>query len=293
MYIYVTSTPEAGTGVCAMPAATAREKVRPAAVAGRFYPADPARMRAEVARFLAEAGAPATAAPAALIAPHAGYVYSGRVAGAAFATLRGVAARIARVVIVGPAHYVPVRGIAIPTVDAFETPLGTVAVDRAALAALATLACVIESDRAHAPEHALEVELPFLQAVLPAFRLVPVLVGEARPQDVTEVLARVWDGPRTLVVASSDLSHYYDYDTARRLDAATAAAIERGEETALGPARACGWLAVAGLLRESARRGLAARRLALCNSGDTAGPREQVVGYGAWSFAPAAGHSLH
>jgi len=261
--------------------ASQRTKIRPAAVAGSFYAGDSQRLRTAVADLLAAAPASAGTSPKALIAPHAGYVYSGGVAAAAFATLGGSAA-ITRVVLIGPAHYVAVRGIAVPTADAFETPLGRVPVDRAAVSAIADLPFVVEADAAHAPEHALEVELPFLQTLLGSFALVPLLVGDADPRQVAEVLGRLWGGPDTLIVVSSDLSHYHDYDTARRLDAATAAAIERGDWRSLGPDRACGFLAVAGLLVEADRRRLTARRLALCNSGDTAGPRNRVVGYGAW-----------
>ena len=263
--------------------ASQRTKIRPAAVAGSFYAGHPQRLRTAVADLLAAAPASAGASPKALIAPHAGYVYSGGVAAAAFATLRGGAA-ITRVVLIGPAHYVAVRGIAVPTADVFETPLGRVPVDRDALSAIADLPFVVEADAAHAPEHALEVELPFLQMLLGSFALVPLLVGDADPRQVAQLLGRLWGGPDTLIVVSSDLSHYHDYDTARRLDAATAAAIERGEWRSVGPDRACGFLAVAGLLVEADRRGLAARRLALCNSGDTAGPRDRVVGYGAWMW---------
>jgi MEMO1 family protein len=263
--------------------ASQRTKIRPAAVAGSFYAGHPDRLQAAVADLLAAVPASAGASPKALIAPHAGYIYSGGVAAAAFATLRGSAA-ITRVVLIGPAHYVAVRGIAVPTADAFETPLGRVPVDRDALSAIADLPFVVEADAAHAPEHALEVELPFLQTLLGSFALVPLLVGDADPRQVAQLLGRLWGGPDTLIIVSSDLSHYHDYDTARRLDAATAAAIERGEWRSVGPDRACGFLAVAGLLVEADRRGLAARRLALCNSGDTAGPRDRVVGYGAWMW---------
>jgi AmmeMemoRadiSam system protein B len=256
--------------------------VRRPAVAGRFYPADPERLRAEVSKHLA-AVAGATGLPKALIAPHAGYVYSGGVAACAFATLHEHASAIRRVVVIGPAHYVPLRGIAAPLAAYFETPLGRVPVDEGGVADLATLPYVIRSDIPHAPEHALEVELPFLQMLVPSFRIVPLLVGDAEPRQVAETLQRLWDA-ETLIVVSSDLSHYHDYATAQRLDAATAAAIERGEAAALGPKHACGYLAIAGLLLEADRRRLSARRLALCNSGDTAGPRDEVVGYGAWSF---------
>jgi AmmeMemoRadiSam system protein B len=260
------------------------QKVRPPAVAGSFYPRDPQRLRDDVARLLAGVAHEATTAPQALIAPHAGYAYSGAVAAAAFAGLRDGGPRIRRVVVIGPAHYVPVRGVAVPTAEAFDTPLGRVPVDRAAFAALAGFACVTADDRAHTPEHALEVELPFLQTVLGDFSLVPLLVGDARPQQVADVLARLWEGEATLIVVSSDLSHFLDYDAAHRRDAATAAAIERHDWAHLGPSDACGFLAVAGLLIEARRRGFSARRLALCNSGDTAGARDSVVGYGAWRF---------
>jgi len=253
-------------------------------VAGLFYPADPQRLRAEVQGLLAAPSTSSIASPKALIAPHAGYRYSGAVAGAAFATLSGVADAVRRVVLIGPAHYVAVRGIAVPTVKAFETPLGQVPVDQQALAGLADLPFVIRNDAPHAPEHALEVELPFLQAVLSSFSVVPLVVGDARPQAVAGVLRRLWGEQDTLVVVSSDLSHYLDSAAARRRDADTASAIERGDWDAIGPNDACGFLAVAGLLAEAGRRGLNARRLALCNSGDTAGSPERVVGYGAWAF---------
>ena len=260
-------------------------RTRPAAVAGLFYAGDPGRLRSQVADLLADAAPSPHVVPKALIAPHAGYDYSGRVAAAAFATLRDSARAITRVVLIGPAHHVHVHGIAAPTVDAFETPLGRVAVDVPALSKLADLQFVIRTDAPHGPEHALEVELPFLQTILPSFKVVPLVAGDAAVEDVADVLRRLWGGPETLIVASSDLSHYHGYETARRLDLATAAAIERGDWASLGPNQACGCLAVVGLLAEAGRRGLQARRLALCNSGDTAGSRDRVVGYGAWMFA--------
>jgi MEMO1 family protein len=263
-----------------------RAKVRPPAAAGLFYAGDPRRLQASVAELIGAVEASTGVPPKALIAPHAGYVYSGSVAAEAFARLRGGAHAIKRVVLIGPAHFVPLRGIAAPTVDAFETPLGRVPLDREALSAIADL--VVEADAPHAPEHSLEVELPFLQALLPSFSLVPLVIGHATATDVAEVLRRLWGGPETVIVVSSDLSHYHDYDAARRLDAATAAAIELGDWQSLGPDQACGFLAVAGLIVETNRRRLAPRRLALCNSGDTAGGRERVVGYGAWMIEDTA-----
>ena len=242
-------------------------------------------MRKQILDFLALTAPSPTVTPKALIAPHAGYVYSGRVAAAAFATIREAAQTITRVVLIGPAHYVRVRGIAAPTVDTFATPLGHVPVDGEALSEISDMQFVVRSDAPHAPEHALEVELPFLQTVLASFKVVPLVVGDATEQDVAQVLHRLWGEAETLIVVSSDLSHYHPYGTARRLDLATAAAIERGDWACLGPNEACGHLAVAGLLVETGRRGFTAWRLSLCNSGDTAGARDQVVGYGAWMFA--------
>jgi len=253
-------------------------------MAGLFYPADPARLRAEVSELLAKAPpAPAGPRPKALFAPHAGYAYSGAVAAAAFAALgEGPARAVRRAVVTGPSHHAAFRGIAAPTAEAFAIPLGRVPVDQEALSALADLRSVAPADEPHAPEHALEVELPFLQLRLSAFAAVPLLVGEAtNPEEVAEVLRRLWGGPEMLLVVSSDLSPFHDHATARRRDAATAAAIERGDWAGLGPGDACGFRAIAGLLVAAARRGLGARRLALRNSGDAAGPRERVVGYGA------------
>ena len=258
--------------------------VRKPAVAGSFYPAQPERLRREIVELLADAKTAVAITPKALIAPHAGYVYSGPTAAAAFATLCGTAQTLERIVLIGPAHHVAIRGIALPTVDAFDTPLGRVPVDRAASHAITDLPFVSLNDTAHAPEHALEVELPFLQIVLPSFSLLPLVVGDATAREVAQVLARLWYGPETLLVISSDLSHYHAYETARRLDAATAAAIENGDWTVLGSGQACGYLPIAGLLIEANRHKLKAQRLALCNSGDTAGPRDRVVGYGAWMF---------
>jgi MEMO1 family protein len=264
------------------PMETAR--VRPPAVAGLFYPRNPDELRAEVADLLADAPARATGHVKAVIAPHAGYAYSGSIAAIAFAHLRDCAKGIERVVVIGPAHYVALRGIAVPRSDSFETPLGPVPVDRNALADISDLPCVVAHDAAHAPEHALEVELPFLQMTIGNFQLVPLLVGDADPREVSRTIARLWGGAETLIVISSDLSHYHDYDAAKRLDAATAGAIERGEWGQLRSSHACGYLPIAGFLIEAAQRGLEAKRLAMCNSGDTAGDRDRVVGYGAWAF---------
>ena len=255
-------------------------RLRKPAVAGSFYPAQPDRLRRQVVELLTDARTALKITPKALIAPHAGYIYSGRTAALAFATLFDSAPTFARIVLIGPA----IRGVALPTIGAFETPLGRVPVDHDGFNDIMGLPFVSRNDAAHAPEHALEVELPFLQIVLPSFSLLPLVVGDATAHEVAQVLARLWSGPETLLVISSDLSHYHSYESARRLDATTAAAIENGDWASLGPGQACGYLPIAGLLIEANRRNLKARRLSLCNSGDTAGPRDQVVGYGAWMF---------
>jgi AmmeMemoRadiSam system protein B len=263
-------------------------RIRSPAGAGLFYPRSPQKLRADVERLLADAPAPAGGevnAIKAVIAPHAGYVYSGAIAAVAFASLGKRARHIERVVVIGPAHYVALRGIAIPDCELFETPLGEVSVDRDALSAIADLPWVVTHNAAHAPEHALEVELPFLQNAIGQFQFVPLLVGNADAEQVGQTLGCLWGGDETLIVISSDLSHYHEYDAAKRLDAATAGLIERGEWGELRSANACGYLPIAGFLIEAAQRGLGPKRLAMCNSGDTAGDRHSVVGYGAWAFA--------
>jgi AmmeMemoRadiSam system protein B len=220
----------------------------------------------------------------ALIAPHAGYIYSGPVAASAYACLASQAESIRRVVLLGPSHRAAFYGIAAPISSAFETPLGEVDVDQEAIQSLLDLPWVQRSDDPHLQEHCLEVQLPFLQTVLKHFKLLPLLVGEAQPDQVAEVIDRLWGGSETLIVISSDLSHYFDYESARKLDMKTTQAIEalRGED--IGFDQACGCLPVQGLLSVARKRGLREKTLDLRNSGDTAGPRDHVVGYGAYVF---------
>lgn len=253
------------------------------AVAGTFYPADPRELRAIVADLLASASS-AEAAPKAIIAPHAGYRYSGPIAASAYRRLAAARNRIRRVILLGPSHRVAFRGIAIPSVSEFATPLGTVALDHAALASLADLPFVQIRDEAHAFEHSLEVQLPFLQELLDDFTLVPLVVGDADPTEVARVLDRLWGGDETVIVISSDLSHYHDYATAQRMDRATSQAIEALRPEDIAYEDACGRLPVSGLLLASRRRGLQAATIDLRNSGDTAGPRDRVVGYGAYAI---------
>jgi AmmeMemoRadiSam system protein B len=257
--------------------------VRQPAVAGMFYPEVPAALRRTIGTFLADAHQAPVATPRAIIAPHAGYVYSGPIAAEAFAAVKSAGGTVRRALVIGPTHYVSFRGIAAPSATAFSTPLGDLPVVEEAVEAVAGLPQIRIDDVPHAPEHALEVELPFLQTLFGALPIIPLVVGRASGDEVAEVLAQQWDDG-TLVVVSSDLSHYHDYATAKRIDAETAAAIESLDERSIGANEACGYLAIRGLLIEARRRELSAHRLDLRNSGDTAGDRRSVVGYGAWAF---------
>jgi AmmeMemoRadiSam system protein B len=257
--------------------------VREPAVAGQFYPEDPAELRAVVRALLGEVEPAGDVPPKALIAPHAGYVYSGAVAASAYARLSRYRDVYKRAVLLGPCHRVPVAGMALSGADAFRTPLGDVPVDRDTVAALAERGVAV-FEASHQYEHSLEVHLPFLQTVLGEFSIVPIVVGEARPQAVASLLEALWDGPETLILVSSDLSHYLDYDTARAQDAATCRRIEHFD-TAIAHDHACGATPVRGLLLAAKRHGMQVTTLDLRNSGDTAGARDFVVGYGAWMFA--------
>jgi MEMO1 family protein len=258
--------------------------IRPAAVAGSFYPGDPSALAAEVAAYLAEAaGDPRVRPPKAIIAPHAGYMYSGAVAASIYARLAPLAGVVKRVVLAGPAHRVYVAGAAVPAAHAFASPLGPVPLDLEAIDVLRALDFVEVSDRAHALEHSLEVHLPFLQSVVGGFSLVPVVVGDASPAQMAMLFDALWGGPETLIVVSSDLSHYLPYDSARGRDRATALAIVN-LEARLVPEEACGAAPINGLLQAARRHGMAAEMVDLRNSGDTAGGLDRVVGYGAFAF---------
>jgi len=262
--------------------------VRPPAVAGTFYPAAPPELAREIRTMLAgcERDASDQAVPKALIVPHAGYVYSGAVAATAYARIAPARATITRVVLLGPVHRVPVRGLALPGASALATPLGEVAIDTDAVERLAGLAQVTVNPAAHALEHSLEVHLPFLQSVLERFALIPLAVGDATPQEVAQVLDVVWGGAETLIVVSSDLSHFLGYGEARAADRATAEAI-LDLRSDITHEQACGGTPVNGLTYAARRRGLTPQLLDLRNSGDTAGDRRRVVGYGAFAFYEA------
>lgn len=276
-------------------------KRRLAAVAGTFYPAEPTALRARIDALLHDAAAAHTGGetpegqPKALIAPHAGYAFSGPVAASAYHHLQARCSSIQRVVLVGPAHHVPVIGVATTSSDAFATPLGDVPVDRAAVAHLLTLDEVNEYDAAHAPEHGLEVHLPFLMHALgcpttaerspnAGFCIVPLLVGQTTDAQITRALQQVWGGQETLIVASSDLSHFHDYDTACQRDRQTAAHILAGDVDAIRPTDACGHAAIRGLMRQAHAHRLHPRLLDLRSSGDTAGSRDEVVGYASFIY---------
>jgi MEMO1 family protein len=259
-------------------------RVRPPAVAGLFYPAEPSELESAIEAFL-KGHAGTGPVPKAIVAPHAGYVYSGPIAGSAFARVVPARGRITRVVLLGPAHRTPDAGIAASGAEAFATPLGQLAVDTGARDALVDAGLVAIRDDAHAEEHSLEVQLPFLQVGLGDVTVLPLAVGQVAPDLVAEVLDRVWGGEETLVVVSTDLSHYRDHATATELDRRTADAVIARRPARLGRYDACGVIPLQGLLMAADARGLGVELLDLRTSADTAGGPDQVVGYGAFAVA--------
>ncbi len=254
---------------------------RQPAVAGSFYPANPEQLHLMLSQFLTDA-ATDKKAPKALIAPHAGYIYSGPIAATAYARLKKAHDRITRVVLIGPSHRVAFRGLAVSRAETFTTPLGNVLVDQEAVQAIVQLPFVEYIEQAHTFEHSLEVQLPFLQEVLDDFKIVPIVAGDASPEQVSQVLETLWGGDETLIVISSDLSHYHDYATARQLDKSTSHAIEQLQYERLAPESACGKVPVSGLLELARKKSLSITTIDLRNSGDTAGDKASVVGYGAY-----------
>lgn len=257
---------------------------RPPAVAGLFYPDAPDDLSGAVDEYMSEADTSFDVMPPALIGPHAGYPYSGPVAGSLYGACRSCRDLPHRVVILSPSHRVPFSGCALSGADTFQTPLGDVAVDRSAQESLAGLPDVHILEAAHEQEHGIEVHLPFLQKLLPDFQIIPIVVGDASGKQIEQVLQHIWQDEDMVIVVSSDLSHYLSYDEAQTADESTARAIEELTPDGIGPTCACGYIPVQGLLRFAQSRGWQATRLDLRNSGDTAGPRDQVVGYGAWAF---------
>lgn len=265
-------------------------QVRQPAVAGAFYPGQKQTLANDVNALLdatrlnnSENRGEISVSPKAIIVPHAGYIYSGPTAAAAYARLEAVQNTIKRVVLLGPVHRFPVRGLALPGVEAFATPLGEVPIDRDAAAAIKNMPQVVVSPDAHAPEHSLEVQLPFLQSMLDDFKLLPLAVGDATPAEVAEVLDILWGGPETLIVISSDLSHFLPYQTAQVVDGQTVQDIMNLQHT-LNHEQACGGTPVNGLLLAAKRHHLQPHLLDLRNSGDTAGDKNRVVGYASFVF---------
>ena len=264
--------------------------VRPPAVAGTFYPGDPRTLAAEIDDLMGgvEQLEPRLGFPKALIVPHAGYIYSGPVAARAYDDIAPARGIVKRVVLLGPVHRVAVRGLALPAAEFFDTPLGRIPVDQNAIRELAGLPQVVSSAPAHAMEHSLEVQLPFLQKALGEFALVPLAVGTASVEEVAAVLERLWGGPETLIVISTDMSHYHPYDEARKIDAATIARIS-GLASNINHEEACGATPLNGFLKVVKERKLSIRLLAACNSGDTAGGKGQVVGYSSFALHEGGG----
>jgi len=262
-------------------------QVRQPAVAGAFYPGQKQTLANDVNALLeASQSNHSEVSPKAIIVPHAGYIYSGPVAAPAYTRLATVRDTIKRVVLLGPVHRVPVRGLALPGVEAFTTPLGEIQIDHAAVATIENMSQVVVSPGAHAPEHSLEVQLPFLQLMLDDFKLVPLAVGDATPEEVAEVLDVLWGGPETLIVISSDLSHFLPYQTAQVVDSQTVQDILHLQHT-LSHEQACGGTPVNGLLLAAKRHHLQPHLLDLRNSGDTAGDKNRVVGYASFAFIDA------
>ncbi|HEY8037025.1 MAG TPA: AmmeMemoRadiSam system protein B [Methylobacter sp.] len=254
---------------------------RQPAVAGSFYPANPEQLHLMLDQFL-NAAAIHEKIPKAIIAPHAGYIYSGPIAASAYASLKKAHDKITRVVLIGPSHRVAFRGLAVSRAETFTTPLGNVFVDQAAVQTIVKLPFVEYIEQAHTYEHSLEVHLPFLQEVLDNFKIVPIVAGEASPEQVSQVLEALWGGDETLVVISSDLSHYHDYATAQQMDKSTSQSIEQLQYEQLAFESACGKVPISGFLKLARKKMLSIKTVDLRNSGDTAGDKTRVVGYGAY-----------
>ncbi len=257
--------------------------IRKPVVAGMFYPANPQTLKSDIQNYLKKAKV-CDFVPKALIAPHAGYLYSGEVAASAYVLLDKIKDKIKRVVLLGPSHRVGFHGVATTSADFYQTPLGVVSIDKEANASLEGMSQVSCFDRAHSQEHSLEVHVPFLQETLGEFSLVPLVVGDASPEDVGEVILKLWGGDETLVVISTDLSHFENYETAQKLDAKTCKAIEEFKPEDLDFHDACGRVPVSGMMCAAIKKELKITTLDLRNSGDTAGDKDRVVGYGAWAL---------
>lgn len=262
------------------------DNIRPPAVAGMFYPDNADDLTKTVSGLLNRAVQDKQAGtPKALIVPHAGYIYSGPIAASAYVQLIDAKHTIHQVVLLGPSHRVSFRGLAVPQVKQFATPLGNVTIDQAGIQTSLVLPFVIQSDEAHALEHSLEVHLPFLQTLLvDDFTLIPIVVGDATAEQVSQVIEQFWEDTHTLIVISSDLSHYHAYAKAKKMDTFTSHAIEQLQPEKISYDHACGRIPILGLLNLARQKHLKVKTLDLRNSGDTAGDKSRVVGYGAYGF---------
>ena len=264
-----------------------RNNIRPPAAAGTFYPRNPDELEASVHHYLNKADSLFEAtqqAPKAIIAPHAGYVYSGLTAAAVYNRLYPAREIIKRVIILGPCHRVAINGAALPSTEIFQTPMGEIPIDTKSMESIKHLDCVKTFNETHVNDHCIEVHLPFLQTVIKEFKIVPIIIGEVKPHEVAEILETLWGGPETLILISSDLSHYLDYTQANMLDNQTCKVIERMDFQALGHNQACGRHSIKGLLILAKKKGLLVKTADIRNSGDTAGGKDRVVGYGSWYF---------
>jgi hypothetical protein len=260
-----------------------KNTVRPAAVAGTFYPSEADQLQHMLDQMFKNVAHDAPA-PKAIIAPHAGYIYSGQIAADVYARLKSSIKTVTRVVLLGPAHRVGFHGIAASTAEYFSTPLGDIPLDRELLSKALDIEGVIPLNEAHAQEHSLEVQLPFLQTVLGEFTLAPFVVGEAPAELTASLLETLWGGDETLIVVSSDLSHFLDYRTACEKDATTATNIESYQGGKIGPHDACGYAPIRGLLKVAKQKNMEIKRVSICNSGDTAGDKSRVVGYASYAL---------
>ncbi len=258
--------------------------VRTPAVSGSFYPEEAEALQKMLKTFMQQTLVSIVPVPKAVIVPHAGYIYSGLSAAHLYTQLIPARQTIKKVVLMGPSHHVSFKGIAGTHMTHFATPLGNIAVDQSALYEISTLAQISIIEQAHAQEHSLEVQLPFLQEILEDFSIIPLVVGEASAEQVSLVLDKLWGGQETLIVISSDLSHYLDYKTAQVMDQQTTDAIENLRPEDIHYQHACGRVPINGLLHLARSKKMKVTTVDLRNSGDTAGSKNQVVGYGAYAF---------
>lgn len=256
--------------------------IRTPAVAGMFYSDDPDQLWSDISYYLQHAEASTKPTPKAIIVPHAGYIYSGPIAASAYKQLQSAKYKIKQVILLGPSHRVALNGIATPNADYFSTPLGNIKINQTLCAKAESLDFVHKNPLAHAQEHSLEVQLPFLQSVLSDFELTPLVVGDCEPDHVAQLLDLLWGGDDTLIVISSDLSHYHNYTVAQQLDQKTSRAIENCQPEKISYEDACGRSPLNGLLTLAIKKHLEIETVDLRNSGDTAGDKQRVVGYGAY-----------